>query len=192
MCVCIYFAWFVRDIELSRYCTCLAAAIVWFFSTGLPQCEVKAWLNVITIRPRPLHQVHSWAYSDTQNNEKWSKLSYYISQSEGYSCYVFFVCHITCKAKQFFVLSTEKCNKCEEARVYRKEDSLQCGSWGCRVVPYRTGSLYSIVWCGIYYCQLCSSSVSCMYCTLRNERSVHHVTVIRDSGPYTSFILPWY
>jgi len=49
-----------------------------------------------------------------------------------------------------------------------------------------------IQWFGVGSTTVSCAPVQCRVCTLCNERCVHHVTVIRDSGPYTSFILPWY
>jgi len=55
-----------------------------------------------------------------------------------------------------------------------------------------TEEVACIQWFGIGSTTVSCAAVQCLGCTLRNERCVHHVTVIRDSGPSTSFILPWY
>jgi hypothetical protein len=55
-----------------------------------------------------------------------------------------------------------------------------------------TEQVACIQWFGIGSTTVSCAAVQCRICTLRNERCVHDVTVIPDSGPYTSFILPCY
>lgn len=47
-----------------------------------------------------------------------------------------------------------------------------------------------IQWFGVGSTTVSCAAVQCRVCTLRNERCVHHVTMIRDSVPYTSCTLP--
>jgi hypothetical protein len=53
-----------------------------------------------------------------------------------------------------------------------------------------TEQVACIQWFGVGSSTVSCAAVQCRVCTLRNEHCVHHVTVILDSGPYASFILP--
>ena len=103
---------------------------------------------------------------------------------------MFFVCHITCKVSSF--LCSQRGKETNVKNLGSTGRKTACSMAFEFVGLCHTEQVACIQWFGVGYTTVRCATVQCRICTLRNERCVHHVTVIRGSGPYTSFALSWY